>query len=64
MPLQVVPVTPFQQDCSVIWCGRTRAGAVVDPGGELDSVLEVVAEKKLELQKILFAARGTQGRGA
>lgn len=54
MQLQVVPVTPFQQNCSVVWCGRTRAAAIVDPGGELDRVLEVVATRKLELQKILL----------
>lgn len=30
MQLQVVPVTPFQQNCSVIWCGRARAAAIVD----------------------------------
>ncbi len=54
MQLQVVPVTPFQQNCSVIWCGRTRAAAIVDPGGDLDTVLGVVAANKLELQKILL----------
>lgn len=77
MQLQVVPVTPFQQNCSVIWCGRTRAAAIVDPGGDLDTVLEVVAANKLELQKILLThahidhagatgelARRTQERGA
>ena len=50
MQLQVVPVTPFQQNCSVIWCDRTLAAAIVDPGGELERVLEVVAANKLELQ--------------
>lgn len=54
MQLQVVPVTPFQQNCSVIWCDRTRAAAIVDPGGDLDTVLDVVAANKLELQKILL----------
>jgi hypothetical protein len=36
MQLQVVPVTRFQQNCSVICCDRTRAVAIVDPGGYLD----------------------------
>jgi hypothetical protein len=31
MQLQVVPVTAFQQNCSVIWCDRTRAAAIVEP---------------------------------
>jgi len=64
MQLQVVPVTRFQQNCSVIWCERTRAAAVVDPGGELDRVLEVVAAKKLELCKILLTHAHIDHAGA
>ena len=54
MQLAVVPVTPFQQNCSVLWCERTRAAAVVDPGGELERVLAVVAKQGLQLTKILL----------
>jgi glyoxylase-like metal-dependent hydrolase (beta-lactamase superfamily II) len=54
MQLAVVPVTPFQQNCSVLWCERTRAAAIVDPGGDLDAVLDVVAREQLELGKILL----------
>jgi glyoxylase-like metal-dependent hydrolase (beta-lactamase superfamily II) len=54
MQLAVVPVTPFQQNCSVLWCERTRAAAVIDPGGDLDEVLAVVDEEQLDLQKILL----------
>ena len=64
MQLQVVPVTPFQQNCSVIWCGRTRAAAIVDPGGDLDRVLDVVAANKLELQKILLTHAHIDHAGA
>ena len=37
-PLQaaIVPVTAFQQNCSLIWCTKTMRGAFVDPGGDLD----------------------------
>src|SRR5512133_1232482 len=31
-----VPVTPFQQNCSIVWCDETRAAALIDPGGDLD----------------------------
>ena len=31
----VVPVTPFQQNCSIVWCLETSMGAVFDPGGDL-----------------------------
>ena len=64
MQLQVVPVTRFQQNCSVIWCDRARAAAIVDPGGELDRVLDVVAANKLELQKILLTHAHIDHAGA
>ncbi len=54
MQLAVVPVTPFEQNCSVLWCERTLQAAVVDPGGDLDQVLAVVQEQGLTLQKILL----------
>jgi len=55
MQLAVIPVTPFQQNCSVLWCESTRQAAVIDPGGELDRILDFVAEHQLELVKILLA---------
>jgi glyoxylase-like metal-dependent hydrolase (beta-lactamase superfamily II) len=54
MQLAVVPVTPFQQNCSVLWCERSRAAAIVDPGGELERVLAVVRKQGLTLTKILL----------
>jgi glyoxylase-like metal-dependent hydrolase (beta-lactamase superfamily II) len=49
-----VPVTPFQQNCSVIWCDNTRKAAVVDPGGELEKILAVVETHELDLETILL----------
>ena len=54
MKLAVVPVTPFQQNCSVLWCERTRAAAVIDPGGDLDEILATIDEEKLLLERILI----------
>jgi hydroxyacylglutathione hydrolase len=54
MQIAVIPVTPFQQNCSVIWCERTRRAAIVDPGGDLDQVLSVALQKGLTLEKILL----------
>ena len=54
MQIAVVPVTPFQQNCSVIWCEKTRQAAIVDPGGDLDQVLQVIKDEKLTLSKILL----------
>lgn len=50
----VVPVTPFVQNCSVVWCDATGKGAVIDPGGDLDRILEVVRSNGVELEKILL----------
>ena len=50
----IVPVTPFVQNCSVIWCTRTMQGAVVDPGGDLDRIRDAVAEHGVALEKILL----------
>jgi glyoxylase-like metal-dependent hydrolase (beta-lactamase superfamily II) len=49
----VVPVTPFQQNCSVIWDETTMAGAVVDPGGDLDRVMAEVERNGVRLERIL-----------
>ncbi|MBM3599778.1 MAG: MBL fold metallo-hydrolase [Alphaproteobacteria bacterium] len=49
----VIPVTPFQQNCSLIWCERSMKGAVVDPGGDLELIEQAVAEHKIELERIL-----------
>ncbi len=54
MQLAVVPVTPFQQNCSVLWCARTHDAAIVDPGGDLERVLAVVDREQLKLTKILL----------
>ncbi|WP_299439423.1 MBL fold metallo-hydrolase [uncultured Rhodospira sp.] len=50
----VVPVTPFQQNCSLIWDDTTMTGALIDPGGDIDRVLSVVADKGVTLEKILL----------
>jgi hydroxyacylglutathione hydrolase len=54
MQIAVVPVTPFQQNCSIVWCEKTRECAVVDPGGDLEQVLEVIRSERLTLTKILL----------
>jgi len=49
----VVPVTPFQQNCSVVWCEETMKGAVVDPGGEIEKILAAAEHHGVEIEKIL-----------
>jgi glyoxylase-like metal-dependent hydrolase (beta-lactamase superfamily II) len=49
----IVPVTPFQQNCSLFWCTRTMAGAVVDPGGEIDRIMAAAAANGVTITKVL-----------
>ncbi len=54
MQVAIIPVTPFQQNCSVLWCERTRRAAVVDPGGDLERVQQVLDDEGLTLERILI----------
>ena len=44
LKIYVTPVTPFEQNCSVIVCGETLQAAVVDPGGNLERIRAVLAK--------------------
>jgi hydroxyacylglutathione hydrolase len=48
----VVPVTAFQQNCSIVWCDETREAAVVDPGGDLPRILAAVERLAVDLRQI------------
>ena len=50
--LFVAPVTPLQQNCTVVWCNATRACAIIDPGGDLDPILHEIGRRGLRLDKI------------
>ena len=54
MKFRVISVTPFQQNCSLLWCEETRQGAVVDPGGDLDLILASAAQLGVRIVKILL----------
>ncbi|HEY0818072.1 MAG TPA: MBL fold metallo-hydrolase [Rhizobacter sp.] len=51
---QTVPVTPFQQNCSIVWCDETMEGAVVDPGGELPRLVATAKTLGVTLKQILL----------
>ena len=48
-----VPVTAFQQNCSIVWCDETLDAAVIDPGGDLDLLLAQIEKRGLHLTQIL-----------
>jgi glyoxylase-like metal-dependent hydrolase (beta-lactamase superfamily II) len=53
MRYAIVPVTPFQQNCTVLWCEVTREAAIVDPGGDLERILAVLEQENLTLATLL-----------
>jgi glyoxylase-like metal-dependent hydrolase (beta-lactamase superfamily II) len=53
MKAVIVPVTPLQQNCTLIWCTATMKGAFTDPGGDLDHLLKVAAENGVTIEKLL-----------
>ena len=54
LSLLIVPVTPFQQNCSIVWDQETKQAAVVDPGGDLARIEAAIAEAGVKVEKILL----------
>jgi hydroxyacylglutathione hydrolase len=48
MEFDVLPVTRFKQNCSVLWCEKTNRAAVIDPGGDLSEILNFIELMDLE----------------
>ena len=51
---KIIPVTAFEQNCSLIWCDETMDAVVVDPGGDLPKIQSAVSELGLRLKKIIL----------
>ncbi|PMO87853.1 hypothetical protein BCS98_04155 [Vibrio breoganii] len=51
---QVVPVTPFQQNCSIVWCDETMKGVVIDPGGDVKQLLMMIEELQVQVEKLVL----------
>src|SRR5829696_8922905 len=56
MPLRaaIVPVTPFQQNCSILWCDASHRAAIVAPGGDLPRILATIEKTGVTPEKILL----------
>lgn len=50
----IVPVTPLQQNCSLIWCTATMKAAVVDPGGDLPKIRSAIAQAGVTVEQVLL----------
>jgi hydroxyacylglutathione hydrolase len=50
----IVPVTPFQQNCAILWDDASKIGAVIDPGGDVDRILAAIDQTGAKIDKILL----------
>ena len=54
MDFKILPVTDFQQNCTLFWCERTRRAAIIDPGGEPDRIDALIEQLALQPERILL----------
>lgn len=50
----ILPVTPFQQNCAIIWDEATKAAFVFDPGGDVDRILEAIEQAGVTVERIVL----------
>jgi hydroxyacylglutathione hydrolase len=50
----IIPVTPFQQNCTLLWCEATKRAAVIDPGGDLNRIQKAISDARVTVEKILL----------
>lgn len=50
----IIPVTPFQQNCSLVFDEGTKRGAIVDPGGDVPNILKAIEQSNVKIEKILL----------
>lgn len=50
----IIPVTPLQQNCTLVWDEATKAALVIDPGGDVPAILEAVQQLGLRVERILL----------
>ncbi len=54
MKYRIIPVTSYQQNCSLVWCEQSRKAALIDPGGDIEQLLAAVKEEQVTLDKLLL----------
>ncbi|MDB5485968.1 MAG: beta-lactamase-like, partial [Tardiphaga sp.] len=48
----IIPVTPFQQNCTLLWCEATKQAVVVDPGGDVPQILAAIKQTGVTVEQI------------
>ncbi|MCP4320616.1 MAG: MBL fold metallo-hydrolase [Alteromonadales bacterium] len=61
---EIIPVTPFEQNCTLFWCSETKQAAVVDPGGDIEKIKAAISKHGLTLEKVLITHAHIDHAGA
>ncbi|WP_448246644.1 MBL fold metallo-hydrolase [Thalassotalea agariperforans] len=64
MQFHIVPVTRFQQNCTIFWCDETMEAAIVDPGGDIELIKHAIEELGVKLVKVLITHAHIDHAGA
>ena len=54
MKFDWVPVTRFEQNCSLLWCEQSKRAAIIDPGGDIHQLLDLLEWESLQLEVVLI----------
>lgn len=54
MQYQIIPVTAFQENCSIVWCETSKTAAIIDPGGEPELLKKAIEKLGVTVSKILL----------
>ncbi len=61
---KIIPVTPFQQNCTVFWCDETKQAAIIDPGGDAELIISEIAKLNVNVVKVLLTHAHIDHAGA
>lgn len=64
MRVAIIPVTQFDQNCTLLMCDETRRAAVVDPGGDIEHILAAIADEGVHVERILLTHAHIDHAGA
>jgi len=64
LKFKIIPVTPFQQNCTLFWCDETMQAVVVDPGGDIEKIIAEISKVNVSLVKILLTHAHIDHAGA
>lgn len=50
----IIPVTPLQQNCTLMWCDETQKGVVIDPGNDVNAIMDAITKADITVERVLL----------